>query len=201
MGTGGMRYGAGRPGYKAKAEQLRKIDISRWQREGKLHAGDSFGWAWTMDGVQTASISVMVQSTESLRLLYTLGEDKRDASQQVRIDRTPCHFGNDRAWFTCPCCDGRSRVLFLRWGRFACRHCQKVAYESQSSDAMGRTWLKQRKLEAKLGNDWTRPKGMRQRTYAALLDALDDCEQRRDMALAGLMMRFMAGYRLARITG
>lgn len=99
MAKGGMRYGAGRPGYKAKAEQLRKIDISRWQREGKLHAGDSFGWAWTMDGVQTASISVMVQSTESLRLLYTLGEDKRDASQQVRIDRTPCHFGNDRAWF------------------------------------------------------------------------------------------------------
>ena len=71
----------------------------------------------------------------------------------------------------------------MRAGRFACRHCQRVAYSSQSEDVLQRTWLKQRKLEARLGEDWQqRPKGMRHATYERLLDRLHDCEVQRDMA-------------------
>jgi hypothetical protein len=31
-----MRFGAGRPSYKAKAEQLQRVEIGRWHRGGQL---------------------------------------------------------------------------------------------------------------------------------------------------------------------
>ena len=158
MGTGGMRFGAGRPGNKIKSENTKRLTIVRWHREGYLEAGRSFSWSWTCEGHVTGTIGVRAYG-DALMLDYSLGsgDAKRDASQRISIERTPCNFGKTRPWFVCPRCNRRSGVLFLRWGRFACRHCQRVAYASQSSDAMGRAWLKQAKIEARLGDDWTRP--------------------------------------------
>lgn len=39
------------------------------------------------------------------------------------------------------------------------KQCQRVSYSSQSGDLIDRTWRKQQKLEARLGANWTRPKG------------------------------------------
>jgi len=60
--------------------------------------------------------------------------------------------------------------------------CLGVSYASQSCDTLDRAWRKQSKLEARLGENWAWPKGMRHRTHEALLDALDDCEERRNAA-------------------
>lgn len=192
MGKGGMRYGAGRPGYKVKAEHTKRLSVTRWQREGNLRAGRAFTWTWTLDGQLTGSIGVWVLD-DAVKLHYSLGsgDDRRDASQQITLERTSCNFGGTRPWFACPICLKRSGVLFLRAGRFACRRCQKIAYTSQSSDTMARTWLKQNKLEAKLGEDWARPKGMRQRTYDALLKSLWDCEERREEAFCIVAARLL----------
>ena len=82
-------------------------------------------------------------------------------------------------------------MLFLRAGRFACRHCQRIAYASQSGDLCDRTWRKQAKVEAKLGPNWQRPKGMHDTTRERLLSIIWDCEERRDAALAGFLTSFL----------
>jgi hypothetical protein len=191
MGKGGMRLGAGRPGYKVKAEHLKRIFISKWHRLGYLQPGNAFGWAWHCEGVKTGSIGVSIESDQCMRLAYSIASDGRDASQRIGLERTQCHFGGTRAWFCCPRCNKRTGVLYLRLGRFACRKCQQVAYTSQSVDEMARAWLKQRKLEDRLGEEWERPKGMRQRTYNGLLDSLEDCQRRRDAAFCEVAQRFL----------
>ena len=58
MGTGGMRWGAGRPGWHVKAEHCKSIDARRWAREGILQGSRSGAWGWwTDDGEKTGSIS------------------------------------------------------------------------------------------------------------------------------------------------
>ncbi|MBT9458569.1 MAG: hypothetical protein IV097_18250 [Burkholderiaceae bacterium] len=68
-----------------------------------------------------------------------------------------------------------------------------MSYASQSNDICGRTWGKQRKLEAQLEANWQRPKHMHHKTYARLLAAILACEQARDDWLAGAMVRLMGG--------
>jgi hypothetical protein len=191
MGTGGMRYGAGRPGYRAKAEQLQRVDIRAWRRGGYLNAGRSFSWSWNRGGDPTGSIQVRVHGPNSLALLYMVGGEgeRRDGSQTIHLAHTACNYGNNRPWFVCPLCQRRAGLLFMRWGRFACRHCQKVAYSSQSSDELDRMWRKQAKIEARLGERWGRPKGMRTHTYDRLLGRLWHLEERREGALAVFVAR------------
>lgn len=185
MGTGGMRYGAGRPGYRAKAEQLLRINIADFKRRGYLHSGTGFNWSWSRGDEPVGSIGVRVESEFALRLIYAVGAegDRRDASQTLGILHTPCHFGASRPWFACPLCHARVGVVYCRWGRFACRACQKVGYSSQSDCPIDRTWRRQRKAEDRLGKNWTRPKGMRMTTYRRLRDFVLDCEMRRDEAI------------------
>lgn len=100
-------------------------------------------------------------------------------------------YGGTRLWFNYPRCTRRVAVLYMRRGYFACRHCQKVAYSSQSDDALDRMWRKQSKIEARLGEHWRRPKGMRRRTYDRLWGELMACEERRELALEQFVARFV----------
>ncbi len=191
MGKGGMRWGAGRPGYRAKAEQLQRVDIRVWRKRGYLTPGQQFSWAWTRGDERTGSIGVRVHDAYSLSLLYSIGAggERRDGSQTIALTRTPCPYGSSRPWFVCPRCQRRAGLLFLRWERFACRRCQQVSYTSQAEDVLARMWRKQAKIEGRLGENWRRPKGMRERTYEAHLDALLACEQVRDDAFVTVAMR------------
>ena len=193
MSRGGMRYGAGRPSYKVKAEHLLRVEIGRWHRGGFLQAGRSFTWSWHRGDEPTGNIGVVVYGAESLALQYMVGSDdqQRDGSQTIRLAHTACNYGNSRPWFVCPVCQRRAGVLYLRAGRFACRRCQRVSYASQSGDLMDRIWRKQSKIEARLGSHWQRPKGMRHRTYDRLIDQLDLCEQRREDAFCKFAARFL----------
>ena len=191
MSRGGMRYGAGRPSHKVKAEQLLRIEIGRWHRSGYLHAGRSFTWTWHRGDEPTGNIGVLVNGAESLALQYMVGSDsqRRDGSQTIRLAHTACNYGESRPWFVCPVCQRRAGVLYMRAGRFACRHCQRVSYSSQSGDTLDRMWRKQSKIEARLDPRWQRPKGMRQHTYKKLMDTLCDLEERRDNALGDFAAR------------
>lgn len=194
MGTGGTRYGAGRPGYKAKAEQLQRVEIGRWHREGYLRTGCSFTWSWHRGDEPTGSIGVRVHGTESLALQYTVGSDdqRHDGSQNIGLVYTLCNFGKARPWFACPVCPRRVGVLYMRAGRFACRHCQRVSYSSQSCDLLDRMWRKQSKIEGRLSVQWQRPKGMRLKTYDRLVQVLLTCEERRENAFASFAARLMS---------
>jgi len=186
MGTGGSRYGAGRPAWHVKAEHCRRIDVRRWHREGVLQEGQWGSWVWTDSetGERTASIGYRADRG-AMQLDYSI--DGVPSSQRISLDRTGCNYGGSRPWFICPIRGERVAVLFLRAGRFACRHCQRLVYASQSGDVIDRTWRRQYKAESKLGEHWQRPKGMHKTTHERLLSIIWDCEERRDAALAGYL--------------
>ena len=119
MGKGGMRYGAGRPSYKVKAEQLQRVEIGLWHRGGYLRAGCSFTWSWHRGDEPTGNIGVLVHGADSLALQYMVGSDgqRRDGTQTIRLTRTACNYGNARPWFApsasgarvcCTCAPGAS---------------------------------------------------------------------------------------------
>lgn len=193
MGTGGSRYGAGRPAAHVKAEHYRRIDVRRCHREGVLQAGRAGSWQWTNaeTGERVATIGYWSDGS-SVALNYSV--DGRDCSQRVLLRHTECNYGGRRPWFTCPVRGERVAVLYLRAGRFACRHCQRIAYASQSGDALDRVWRRQQRIEAKLGEDWQRPKGMHHSTYDRLMSRILDCEERREAALCGFLAGMLERY-------
>lgn len=193
MAKGGARYGAGRPTNKIKGEQLQRIDVRTWAGRGLLNGAGWFSWAWNRGGESSGRIGVRVDSTTALTLQYTvtINGDKLDVNERVAIAHTACNFGGTRSWFQCTRCTRRVAVLYMRAGRFACRHCQRVSYTSQSEDEISRTWRTQQKIEARLGDYGQRPKGMRLHTYQRLRATVWDCEQRRDEAFAIVVERFL----------
>ena len=194
MAKGGARSGAGRPGYKVKGEQLKRLDIRELSRRKLLTRESSFTWSWNRGGEPTGSINVSVHPQRAVSLIYTFteGQQVRNIHDRVALIYTACHFGGERPWFQCPRCSSQVATLYLRGGRFACRHCQRVAYSSQSEDAIDRTWRKQRQIEETLGENWQRPSRMRQHTYERLIDELTDCELKRDAAFGVAVARLMA---------
>jgi hypothetical protein len=191
VGTGGMRSGAGRPGYRVKAEHLCRVDVREWARRGYLRSSGAFSWSWHRGDEPAGSIRVSVHGPAALTLEYTFatGTDRRGVSERVAIVSTACPYGAARQWFACPRCARRVAVLYLRGGYFACRVCNQVAYASQSGDRLDRLWRRQSKIESRLGESWRRPKGMRRRTYERLLEQVVGLEEARDAALAELVAR------------
>jgi len=190
MGRGGVRWGAGRPGWYVKAEHCLRIDLRRWHRLGLLKPGTASGWAWSNPETDDRLGYIDFSVTEyRVTLSYSINATPR--RQDVPLYRTTCNYGGVRPWFGCPGCSRRVAVLFLRSNGFGCRHCQRIAYASQSEDACGRAWRRQAKLEARLSPDWERPKGMHQLTYERLLERLSDCEDARDAALELCLARVM----------
>ncbi|MBB5203938.1 hypothetical protein HNQ51_001231 [Inhella inkyongensis] len=153
--------------------------------------GASCGWRWTNSatGQESGSISIATRpGVVGLRFSH----GGQPVSQDVALVRTACHFGGSRPWFLCPGCARRVAGLFFRFGRFLCRHCGRVAYASQSQDAIGRGWIKQGKLESRLGPNWQRPKGMHRATFGRIFAGLMACEEAREEALCAFLQRHAA---------
>lgn len=193
MGKGGMRYGAGRPAYKGKAEACMRLDVRVWARRGVLAPGCAGSWSWSNSdtGEHTGSIGYRIERGAAV-LSYTLNDEPK--TQRVPILHTACNYGGTRPWFACPHCARRVAVIYLRRGGFYCRKCARVAYYSQSEDACGRAWRVQQKAEAKLGKGWARPKGMHRKTRERLLAIIWQCEELRDRVLANFIARHMSAF-------
>ena len=187
MGRGGSRYGAGRPGWHVKAEHCLRLDVRKLARH-KVLAGGMFSWRWTNSHTGEESGSITIYSRpDGLRLSFT--QNGKPCDHEVGIVRTACNYGGTRPWLLCPPCGARVAVLYLRSGRFICRHCAKVVYASQSEDVFGRGWRIQAKLEARLDKYWQRPKGMHHATRNKLVAAIQACEELRDRALVHFAQR------------
>jgi hypothetical protein len=182
---------------RVRADQVQRIDLRIWNRRGLMRGNQRFTWSWNRGGDPAGSIGVSVADGQGVTLSYTHsnGVERQTVSQLVGLCATPCAFGGERQWFRCPCCANRALVLYLRGVRFVCRGCSRVAYASQSEDAMDRAWRKQSKLEARLRPNWQRPKGMRRRTYDKLYTAVLACEEVREAALEAFAAR-LVGLRL-----
>lgn len=194
MARGGSRYGAGRPAHKVTAESVQRIEVRRWSRAGNFNGNFHFSCGWNRGGEPSGSISVCT-SQDSAVLSYRIKDlysnEWSDKRQFVAVVSTPCKYGGNRKWFQCPTCNRRCEVLYLRTSRFACRHCQKIAYTSQSGGPIERLTHKLHKLRARV--EGGKRKGMRRATYERLMDQAcgteDAVEQRiaaRCLALFGM---------------
>jgi hypothetical protein len=187
MAKGGSRYGAGRPGYKLAAESLKRVDVRLWARRGYFDDSltRSFTWSWTRGGEPSGSISVSTSARETVLnyRLQPVGSDEWEPKRNcARMSTTPCRFGGVRHWFHCPTCGRRCEVLYMRFGRFACRKCNRVAYTSQRGDALDRLTHKLHKLRARM--DDGRPRGMHRQTWDRLIEEMCDVETRAESLLA-----------------
>lgn len=195
MGTGGSRWGAGRPAYRQTAESYRKLDIRRMIKAGCIKPHNSFGWAWWNDeGEQVANVSCKVNpGAEGLTISYrwknTYDAEWQPVDRHVWLASTACNYGGVRWWFSCPCCYRRAAVLYVMGGALRCAKCGRVSYASQRGDAIDRMWIKQHKLEAKLLKGWRKPKHMRQKTFERLREKIIECEMQRDDALVAAAAR------------
>jgi hypothetical protein len=180
-----------------------------WYRRGYLQSPQWFSWAWTRDGERVASISVQTER-RCVTLKYrnrSYGDDWSDVEQRVPVAWTPCRFGGEKPQFVCSVASngaycGRRVIKLYGAGRlFACRHCYRLAYASQSEAQWYRALRRANKVRQRLGGDPgmdspfpPRPKGMWRRTYEHLRERCFDVEMRADRAF-----ELHAGRLLARI--
>ena len=176
----GRRWGNG---FRGTTDGYRSIDVRRWRRDGLLEPGNAFGWQWSRDGDEVASIRVRV-GHGNVRLVYrqrSYGDDWQDMDYPVWLDWTTCHLGGKRPWFLCPArgCGRRVAVLY-GGGVFACRNCRQLAYPSQNEDRSDRAARRVERIREKLGwppgmlNGWYgKPKGMHRRTFERLCEEHD----------------------------
>ncbi len=186
MAKGGSRFGAGRPGYKATAESLQRVDVRLWARHGYFadHIERHFSWSWSRGGEPNGSINVQTSHSRVL-LTYrisTNGGEWQNRSDHISMTQTACRFGGERHWFQCPTCGLRCELLYMRFSRFACRECNRVAYASQSGGELDRLTNKMHKLRGRI--DSGRPKGMRWKTWARLCERSYELESRVDTLFA-----------------
>jgi hypothetical protein len=169
------------PMTKSCTNDLRALDVRRLARDGLLKPGPSFGWNWTRNGTTLATINLQV-SFDSVTLDYrhkANGGEWQGKRYPVRLVHTPCNLGGDRVWWQCPAAGCGRRVALLYVGSsgiFACRHCNRLAYQSLRESDSDRVYRPANKLRERLG--WVpgvafppgdKPKGMHWRTYARLM--------------------------------
>ena len=174
---GGFGSGRGQHG-KDTTSDMRPLDIRKLQRDGLLTPGRAFGWKWSRNGEEVASIQ---RRTEVERVILNYrsrsnGDEWKKMEYPVRLEWTGCNLGGKRAWFLCPAQGCGRRVAILYGGSvFACRHCHKLNYQCQRETDDDRAARRGDKIRARLkwdagilnGNGW-KPKGMHWRTFERL---------------------------------
>ncbi len=145
-------------------ESCDAIDMREWRRRGMLVEG---GFRWD-DVWVTVSSSLVTFHYDGLRVL-------------VAMEKTACTFGSvQQHWFQCPerGCSRRVAILYRARGRFACRHCLHLNYQTQHECAFDRALTKAQRIRMKLGGSANmlepfpdKPTHMRWATYYRLCEA------------------------------
>lgn len=190
MTKGGARFGAGRPGWRRKIEHCLRLDMRQLHANGLLTPGSRFSWCWTNSytGESTGSVAVEVLND---RLVLTYRTRDRYEAVHLTVRRTICNFGGNRPWFVCPLCLENRLVLAYSRQTWACRGCQKLAYASESLDAISRGWRAQARWEALLDDNRKRPKGMWRKTHERLLRKLSERVALRELQCEEQLIRLL----------
>jgi hypothetical protein len=178
-----------------------KLDLAHCIRQGLVlpgrHVSGSMLWTATNTGEVKASIGYEANLIDPefawIRLQYTTTvratDHKTDSDYRVLLKTTRPHYGGIRWWFVCPLSGRRARVLYLLsigCTKFASRQALGLAYRSQritSDDRATERSLKARKKlkitdTNMLDVPWCpKPKWMRQRTHARLVQVIRECHQ------------------------
>ncbi len=166
---------------------LLRLDVRHMQRTGVCRPGTRATWQWTRDdGEPVGTIQTTMNGTgDWLTLDYRTrapGEtDWTPRRESICLETTPCYYGGERVWFTCPGCQSRRAVLFSAGGVFACRACHDLAHSSTREDAHERSIRRVQAFQKRLGGGgygvpiWDipdRPARMHWETYERLVREL-----------------------------
>jgi hypothetical protein len=182
-GRGSGRY----PDYpKATVEQYQCLDIRALKRNGLLEQDELHNLSWSRAGRTTGFIFFCPDEWELVYVhAYRTHDDGwRHSSGRISFDRTPCNYGGERTWFSCPDCGERVGVLYAQGPHFSCRHCLNLIYESQKTDSLIRAVRRQQKALRKLGAEThysgypDKPKYMHWKTYVGLVRELIQSRKR-----------------------
>lgn len=205
---GGMGSGRRNQGGMITTGDMHPLDIRKLHRDGLLTPGRAFGWHWTVNGNEVASIQMRTE-VDRVILCYqnrsrSNGGEWQPMNYPVYLTWTACSLGGRRPWFVCPArgCGRRVAILFGS-SIFACRHCHKLAYECQRETdddrAMRRADTIRRRLGWKAGianPEGGKPKRMHWRTFERLKaehDAFANASWAGMAERLGLMNRRLAG--------
>ena len=194
---GGSGSGRGYQGGKDTTSDMRMLDVRRLQRDGLLDPGRAFGWQWTRNGTEVASIQMRME-LDRVILNYrsrSHGGEWQAMEYPVTLEWTPCHLGGRRAWFRCPARGCGRRVAILFGGSiFACRHCHKLAYPCQRETDDDRAARRADTIRRRLGwepgilnGEGGKPRGMHWRTFERLRAEHD---ANANASLLGIARRF-----------
>ena len=157
---------------KWKTSDLLRLDVAWLNKQGALSPGRAGSVTWTRGHGRKSFISY--ESTgDALRLIFNVsvnGGEREDVRQTIALERTPCRFGGERTWFTCPDCGRRVGVLYGH-RRFLCRYCHPLTYDSQSEVRFDRLLRRANKIRERLGGEpgldafIMKPKRMRWATF------------------------------------
>lgn len=170
------------------------LDVRNLARKGFLKAGSVFTQRW-IRGMSSSAITGVATGNEVV-LLYKQrrGESEwEQVEQRLSLTWTPCNYGGERPWWSCPKCGKRIAVVYGAGKHFACRHCYQLAYGSSRESHSDRALRKAQNIRQKLGGSASlmeqfpvRPKGMHHDTYWRLATQYREAE---NMSLAALTAR------------
>ena len=197
-GTGRKKIG------KATTTSALELDLRTLQRSGLIsQANQRRIVSWSVRGVCVSGIDVH-PIPNGVQLMYCrerIGHGRERVEQHVTVEPTACNFGGQRYWFRCPVagCARRVAKLYLgEQGRFACRHCCRLVYESQRESKDIRAIRRAERVRERLGwrpgilnGHGSIPAGIHGQTYRRLVCLYDECVQR---ALEG-HSRWLEGFR------
>lgn len=130
---------------KREADSLLKISTAFLKKHEYFNTGWRSGtMTWTSGwNEHKSSVGIEVSTGDNyLRIHYTQTDRdtdvKKDFDYKIPLTTTPCRYGGERYWFTCPMsrngqyCGRRVGVLYKNGDFFACRHCYNLTYSSQN---------------------------------------------------------------------
>lgn len=175
-------------------QQVLRLDVRELHKQGLLRDEARGSITWMRGGAYSASIGMRFVPWEpALRLDYEFGPQQIHVRETVKLAFTECHFGGDRPWFRCPCCDRRCAILWGR-GRFLCRSCHGVAYPSQNESIQSKAIRRIHEIRSALQVDASvpiggivRPRYMRHERFHALFFELLSHEGVRTRWINGLI--------------
>lgn len=143
-------------------------DLSEWLRSGaakpKVAEATEEGYSIKLSFESVGSGLIRWQVA-----LTITGRDTVERDGLIRCEYVPCNYGGKRLYFLCPESGKRCRTLYLDRRGFVSMQAAGLSYRSQSLNEKGRLKRRLRKIERRIGDDWSvKPKGMQHTTFDRL---------------------------------
>ena len=201
LGTGNWKT----PGRKT-IESCPVLDVNQLSAMGYLQPGWAGQWILGSNGAGgVVSINTYAEARQlNLSWPSHIPGDGQDGevTESVSIVQVPSNLGRGSLpYFICPgegggCCGRRVRKLYLARRYFLCRHCVRLLYASKSEQPWRQAFRRANKLRQRLGivgaSVPEKPKAMRMRAYARLLEETLEAETRATEAGTARLQRLLA---------